>query len=161
MAVTQRLQELRAAGDHQLANTLAVAALRNESPTVSTFNDYVHVETATFVGEHAVTGQFDPTDEASVRDAVARNGRYALADSDGRTFETGALFDAVVAAMVVDDSQSASERTETAVASPSAGDGPDPTASDPTGTVGPSDSVGGPTAVLREAVAAVQNRLRN
>jgi hypothetical protein len=161
MAVTQRLHELRAAGDHQLADTLAVAALRNESPTVSTFDDHVRVETATFVGEHAVTGQFDPTDEASVRDAVVRNGRYTLADSDDRTFETGALFDAVVAAMLVDDPDPPSERTETAVASPGTGDGPDPTASDPTGTVGPSDSAGGPTAVLREAVAAVQNRLRN
>ncbi|MWG36338.1 hypothetical protein [Halomarina oriensis] len=167
MAVTQRLRELRAAGKHELADTLAVEALRNERPTVTRAGDHVRVSTRTFAGEHALSSAFDPTDEASVREALARRGTYGLADHDGRTFTTGALYDAVVAAMLDDGEESASSDTVAeSTPAPSVDTGteaaPDPAdADEQVGPVGPAESSRRPTAVLRQAVAAVQSQFRN
>jgi hypothetical protein len=161
MAVTNRLGELRAAGKHELADTLAVEALRNETPTPTVEGDHVRVETATFVGEHALASPVDRTDEEALRDALARRGTYAPVDDDtGRTFTTGCLFDALVEHLLED--------AEPTAAVPDAGvaAGTD-TDADGRADVGEEttppttvDASRSPTSVIRQAVAAVQSQFR-
>ena len=162
MAVTERLRELRAEGKHELADTLAVEVLRNETPRVTVKTDYVCVETPTFVGEHALARAFDPADEEAVREVLARTGTYRLVGADGRAFTTGCLYDAVVDRL-----------TETSTAPPAASSDatdrsderptPDPERDhrDDVDSTRSPETARTPTAVIREAVAAVQSQFRN
>ncbi|MFC5970106.1 hypothetical protein ACFPYI_02065 [Halomarina salina] len=162
MAVTSRLHELRAEGKHELADTLAAEALRNETPSVTVKTDHVRVETPTFVGEHALATGFDATDEATVRDTLAREGRYSLVgDDSGHTFTTGCLYDAVVDQLL--DAPAATDRATEAA---ERGDDAQTIAPDGDGTgdvdpVTPVETTRGPASVIRQAVAAVQNQFRS
>ncbi|MFD1514246.1 hypothetical protein [Halomarina rubra] len=165
MAVTHRLRELRAAGKHELADTLAVEALRNERPEVRVEGDHVRVRTETFVGEHALAGSFDPSDEDTVREAVSRRGTYALGeDATGRTFSTGCLFDAVVDALVESRPGTEEPAEPTATSQPTPGT-PTPetetATADDAAMIGPAEPDRSTTSVLRQAVAAVQSQFRS
>lgn len=160
MAVTHRLRELRAEGKHELADTLAVEALRNETPTVTVGDDHVRVETGTFVGEHALGPSFDPTDEAAVRDALAERGTYALADAeDGRTFTTGCLSDAVAERLIDDATDGAEPTDDGPTIEAGAGTDPDTEPRDDAPAV-PVEPTRSPASVIRDAVAAVQSQFR-
>ena len=167
MAVVNRLQELRTAGKHELATTLASEILRNESSSVSVVDGRIRVETRTFAGEHELTGSFDPENRESVKAAVERRGTYRLRDPDetmsGFTFTTGCHHDAIVddlyrAPAVDDDPSLDSELTASAEA-----DERDEVTADRSPAGGSSERVAGaaePTSFLQQAVAAVQNQFR-
>ena len=161
MAVSSRLRELRAEGKHELADTLAAEVLRNETPTVTVKTDHVRVETATFVGEHALSRPLDSADEEAVRDVLARTGRYRLVDDEtGRTFTAGCLYDAVVARLLdaaVPDS--AEEETVPTANGPITDAGR--TRSTDVDAVTSVETTRTPTAVIRQAVAAVQSQFRD
>ena len=161
MAVTSRLQELRSEGKHQLADTLAAEALRNETPSVTVKSDHVRVETPTFVGQHALSEQFDSTDEDSIHGVLAREGTYSLVgDESGRTFRTGCLYHAVVDELY-DAPTSASPDDETASADGGPTAGADQAGQDGVDPVTPVETTRSPTSVIRQAVAAVQNQFRS
>ncbi len=158
MAVADRLRELRAAGKHELVVTLASEMLRKEEPWVTVTDGAVEVKTRTFVGEHPISGPFDPTRRATVESALTRRGTYRLRDPDeeleGFTFTSGCHYDAVVDEL--SEAPAADAPPEMVVGAPGE---PDPSEDESSPSVDTSrrrDS----SSFLKQAVTAVQNQFR-